>query len=200
MQSILSICMDLEASILLPLMSRDIHVVSVSHVAHAAPVFRATLFNAVILGYSVTEKMSQRELRTFVRNFGDSLVLVSGNAISPNQKSLVQLSPGTVEPGRNGKPAQLLFELQEVFQSTTTTAAQVSLQSWKEISAYMGRGIRTLQRWEKKFGLPIHRPSHRERSAIFALRAELDEWMRSTRIHHLRADELEEPKKQSRKD
>lgn len=51
-----------------------------------------------------------------------------------------------------------------------------SLQGWKDIAAYLGRGVRTVQRWEQ-FGLPIHRPAGREKSTVFALRSELDKWM-----------------------
>ena len=31
------------------------------------------------------------------------------------------------------------------------------LNSWKEIAAYMGRGVRTLQRWERDLALPVRR-------------------------------------------
>jgi hypothetical protein len=33
-----------------------------------------------------------------------------------------------------------------------------TLGNWREISKYLGRGIRTLQRWERMYGFPIHRP------------------------------------------
>jgi phage terminase Nu1 subunit (DNA packaging protein) len=54
-----------------------------------------------------------------------------------------------------------------------------TFQSWKEIALYMGRGVRTVQRWEA-FGLPVHRPAGRERSAVFAIEHELDDWMQQT--------------------
>ena len=54
-----------------------------------------------------------------------------------------------------------------------------TFQSWKEIAQYMGRGVRTVQRWEE-FGLPVHRPAGRERSAVFAIEHELDAWMQQT--------------------
>jgi len=54
-----------------------------------------------------------------------------------------------------------------------------TFQSWKEIAQYMGRGVRTVQRWEA-FGLPVHRPAGRERSAVFAIEHELDTWMQQT--------------------
>ncbi len=34
------------------------------------------------------------------------------------------------------------------------------LDSWKEIAAYLDREVRTVQRWEKKEGLPVHRQIH----------------------------------------
>jgi hypothetical protein len=52
------------------------------------------------------------------------------------------------------------------------------LNSWKEIARYMGRAVRTLQRWEEECQLPIHRPRGRKRSAVFALPTEIDAWLR----------------------
>jgi hypothetical protein len=57
--------------------------------------------------------------------------------------------------------------------------ASTTLNTWKEISAYTGRGIRTVQRWELSFDFPIHRPSSKSRSAVFALSHEVDHWFLS---------------------
>lgn len=54
-----------------------------------------------------------------------------------------------------------------------------ALQSWKEIAAYLRRGIRTAQRWERSAGLPVHRPRPGDRSQVFAFPTELDEWLHS---------------------
>jgi hypothetical protein len=54
-----------------------------------------------------------------------------------------------------------------------------TLHNWKEISRYLGRGIRTAQRWEEEFGLPIRRTDGKDRGAVFALSSEIDEWFRS---------------------
>jgi hypothetical protein len=51
------------------------------------------------------------------------------------------------------------------------------LNSWKEIAAYMGRGVRTVQRWERELGLPVRRPRGKERSAVIALTSDLDTWL-----------------------
>lgn len=54
------------------------------------------------------------------------------------------------------------------------------LNSWKEIAAYLGRGVRTVQRWEHDLGLPVRRPRGRDRSAVIALKPDLDKWLRDT--------------------
>jgi Tol biopolymer transport system component len=54
------------------------------------------------------------------------------------------------------------------------------LDSWKEIAAYLNRSVRTLHRWEKDEGLPVHRHLHRDLGSVFAYKGELDAWV-STR-------------------
>ncbi len=54
--------------------------------------------------------------------------------------------------------------------------------SWKEIAAYLGCDERTCLRWEKKFGLPIHRAGNRlSKSLVHAYKEELDEWLKRRR-------------------
>src|SRR5712672_2484570 len=48
------------------------------------------------------------------------------------------------------------------------------LDSWKEIAQHLGREVRTVQLWEKREGLPVHRHFHRILSSVFALRSEVD--------------------------
>ena len=55
------------------------------------------------------------------------------------------------------------------------------LGSWKEIAAYLGRGVRSVQRWEREEGLPVHRLSHQKRGSVYAYRDELDEWWENRR-------------------
>jgi len=52
------------------------------------------------------------------------------------------------------------------------------LDSWKEIASYLRREIRTVQLWEKKEGLPIHRHFHQQMGSVYALRSELERWKR----------------------
>jgi hypothetical protein len=53
-----------------------------------------------------------------------------------------------------------------------------TLNSWKEIASYLGRGVRTVQRWESELQLPVHRMGRSERSPVFAFPRELDIWLR----------------------
>ena len=53
------------------------------------------------------------------------------------------------------------------------------LDSWKEIAQYLGREVRTVQRWERDQALPVHRHVHRARSSVYAFTAELDVWWTS---------------------
>jgi tetratricopeptide (TPR) repeat protein len=54
------------------------------------------------------------------------------------------------------------------------------LDSWKEIAAFLGRGERTVRRWETERGLPVHRIPGGGRSAVFAYSDELAEWLKGS--------------------
>jgi hypothetical protein len=51
------------------------------------------------------------------------------------------------------------------------------LTSWKEIASYLGKGVRTVQRWEGQFGLPVRRPNEKVKGVVYASREELDQWL-----------------------
>ena len=50
------------------------------------------------------------------------------------------------------------------------------LQSWKELAAYLKRGARTVQRWEREEGLPVRRLQHGKQGSIYGYKRELDAW------------------------
>ena len=56
------------------------------------------------------------------------------------------------------------------------------LDSWKEIASFLGRGIRTVQRWEREEGLPVHRLAHAQRGSVFADAKELSAWWESRQV------------------
>ena len=65
-----------------------------------------------------------------------------------------------------------------------------TLESWKEIAAYLKRDVTTVQRWEKREGLPVHRHLHDKSGSVFARKAELDRWRRArTRAPDIAVDD-----------
>jgi len=56
------------------------------------------------------------------------------------------------------------------------------LDSWKEIAAYLNRDVTTVQRWEKREGMPVHRHLHDRMASVYSSRAELDAWARSRNL------------------
>ena len=55
------------------------------------------------------------------------------------------------------------------------------LDSWKEISAYLKRDVRTAQRWEACEGLPVYRHRHGQHDSVYAYKSEIDHWWASRR-------------------
>lgn len=53
---------------------------------------------------------------------------------------------------------------------------RIVLESWKEVSDYLKRDIRTCQRYERELQLPIHRLEESPRARVFAYTDELDAW------------------------
>ena len=51
------------------------------------------------------------------------------------------------------------------------------LNSWKEIAAYVGRGVRTVQRYELELAMPVRRLAGSSRSSVMAFSDELDAWL-----------------------
>jgi Tol biopolymer transport system component len=51
--------------------------------------------------------------------------------------------------------------------------------SWKEIAAYLRRDVKTVQRWEKREGMPVYRHLHNKIGSVYASRTELDAWART---------------------
>lgn len=56
------------------------------------------------------------------------------------------------------------------------SAGQQVFTSWKEIASYLGKSVRTVQRWEKELGLPVQRPNLKAKGTVRAYRADLDDW------------------------
>lgn len=48
------------------------------------------------------------------------------------------------------------------------------LSCWKDIASHLGKGVRTVQRWERDLGLPVRRPNRNNRQIVLAISEELD--------------------------
>jgi len=56
---------------------------------------------------------------------------------------------------------------------------------WKEIANYLGKGVRTVQRYESQMRLPVHRPAARACSAVIATKVELDAWVAASPVREV---------------
>src|SRR5262249_5857708 len=104
---------------------------------------------------------------------------------SPLPLARAQASSG-VEPPMASNGASLRYAVDAVTNNPDSkppkSAGERRLESWKEIAAYLGRGVRTVQRWEREQGLPVHRLAHAERGSVFADPVELTGWWKSHQI------------------
>lgn len=57
---------------------------------------------------------------------------------------------------------------------------QRRLESWKAIARYLDRDVRSVQRWERERGLPVHRIPG-QKGSVFAYESELETWLHSRR-------------------
>jgi len=55
------------------------------------------------------------------------------------------------------------------------------LDSWKKIAVHFNRDVTTVQRWERREGMPVHRHLHDKQGSVYAFRLELDAWWESRR-------------------
>src|SRR5215475_3018600 len=56
------------------------------------------------------------------------------------------------------------------------------LSGWKDIANYLGKGVRTVQRYERQLGLPVRRPAGKPWGSVVATRGELDAWVSASAI------------------
>ena len=70
--------------------------------------------------------------------------------------------------------------------SNSAPSARKVLTGWKQIANYIGRGVRTLQRYESQLGLPIRRPMGKDRSSVMAFSDEVDQWLNRSPVKNQR--------------
>jgi PAS domain-containing protein len=64
------------------------------------------------------------------------------------------------------------------------------LRSWKDIAQYMGTCVKTVQRWERAYDLPVRRVQPAKGSVVLAFTNEVDEWLLK-RTHDLNTAEAQ---------
>lgn len=64
------------------------------------------------------------------------------------------------------------------------------LDSWKDIATYLKRDVSTVQRWEKREAMPVHRHLHDKLGSVYAFRVELDAWSQSRSLRAERDERL----------
>jgi Tol biopolymer transport system component len=74
-----------------------------------------------------------------------------------------------------------LDELEGQLGSEPPRASHDRLDSWKKIAVYLKRDVSTVQRWERREGMPVHRHLHAKQGSVFAYRSELDAWWQGRR-------------------
>jgi len=57
-------------------------------------------------------------------------------------------------------------------------AATEILHSWKEIAQHLAASVRTVQRWEREYNLPVSRLQTKKGSTVFAFKPDLEHWLR----------------------
>jgi hypothetical protein len=87
--------------------------------------------------------------------------------ITDSMGSVVQVGAVVVELGTNVR-----------LESADREKATDVLRSWKDIATYVGTCVKTVQRWERAHKFPIRRVEARKGAVVFALRNEVDEWLR----------------------
>jgi hypothetical protein len=62
---------------------------------------------------------------------------------------------------------------------------------WKEIASYLGRGVRTVQRYEREYQLPVRRVQDRAHASVLALAKGLDDWLRHKPLQSLESSAID---------
>src|SRR5882757_1232827 len=99
----------------------------------------------------------------------------SGLRAKPLERTMRTNNMGPQTPGFVAAPSSAPKQ-------TLVDTRSPRLESWKAIAAYLGREVRTVQRWESREHLPVHRHLHNKTASVFAFRQEIDEWRESRHV------------------
>ena len=77
-------------------------------------------------------------------------------------------------PRTNGNGSESIRDSVELQRETPSSSRLLT--SWKEIAVYLGKGVRTVQRWERELNLPVRRPGN-GKHVVLATAADLESWV-----------------------
>ncbi len=80
--------------------------------------------------------------------------------------------------------------MNQLSQDTSPSANELEdrLDSWKQIAAHFNRDVTTVQRWEKREAMPVHRHLHDSIGSVYASRTELNAWARGRKLRSVPED------------
>jgi len=99
----------------------------------------------------------------------------SGLRAKPLERTMRTNNMGPQTPGFVAAPSSAPKQ-------TLVDTRSPRLDSWKAIAAYLGREVRTVQRWESREHLPVHRHLHNKTASVFAFQHEIEEWRESRHV------------------
>ena len=74
----------------------------------------------------------------------------------------------------------MVSTINKIASSASVLAASAGVcrfDSWKEIAVYLRREVRTVQRWEKREGMPVRRHRHSKGDTVYTFPEEIDAWL-----------------------
>jgi Tol biopolymer transport system component len=95
-------------------------------------------------------------------------------------RSLAEYGIKSPAPSEKGRRADI--EPDASSEKEARRASAGSLNSWKEIAAYLDCSVKTAQRWERDEGLPVHRHKHQRQASIYAFPSEIDAWRKQRSV------------------
>jgi hypothetical protein len=95
---------------------------------------------------------------------------------------LTKTAPVRPSGAKIGRKARLSQGFRSMREDQDRAEAPQFLSGWKEIANYLGKGVRTVQRYEWQMGLPVRRPAGKPRAAVVATRKEIDAWVAASPI------------------
>ena len=133
---------------------------------------------------------------------------IASSRLVPPRRGILNSQPQSRYNGRRNQPAcdgrdralHVLFwpftGHLRIMENQNLPPPRQRLGSWKEIATFFGRDERTVRRWEKQRGMPIHRLPGGERGGVFAFTDQLSDWQRTRNFPESDSPDANQPEDQ----